>query len=101
VAHKKPKTVTDLVSITTVYADSDRTKDESDEERWSKKSGKSNPPNNNDPPKNNKRKSDDGGSELVANTSKGDGKTKGIRAAKRIHARDRRRPTLQAPQHSD
>jgi hypothetical protein len=32
-ARKKPKTVADLVSITTVYTDSDHTKDESDEER--------------------------------------------------------------------
>jgi hypothetical protein len=60
-AHKKPKTVANLVSIATVYAYSDRTKDKSGDERRSKKSGK-NPPNNNNTPKNNKRKSDDGGS---------------------------------------
>jgi hypothetical protein len=57
----------------TKYADSDRTKDESDYEDRSRKSGKSQPKNNN-LPKNNKRKCDDSGSELVANTSKGGGK---------------------------
>jgi hypothetical protein len=62
-----------LVTIAAKYAKYDRTKDESDNDERSKKSGKSHPKNNN-PPKNNKRKSEEGDSELVANTNKGDGK---------------------------
>jgi hypothetical protein len=69
---KKPKRVADLVAIATIHAESDRMKDESDEEQRSKKSKFQ--PSNNNPPKNNKRKSDDGGSELVANANKGDRK---------------------------
>jgi hypothetical protein len=66
---KKPKRVTDLVAIATIYAESDHMKDESDEE-WRSKKSKSQPSNNN-PPKNNKLKGNDGGSELVANANKG------------------------------
>jgi hypothetical protein len=62
-------------------------KDESDDDEKSKKLGKSHPKNNN-LPKSNKNKSNEGGSELVANTSKGEGKSQRRKGGKSEYTKE-------------